>query len=72
MRNGKGQKFHSKVADLRLKADLVGGLGELVGGGEVAVEQLPHHLLVARPRGPVQRRPPVRVPMNKRVKEDFK
>ena len=45
-----------------LQTDLVCGLGELVGGGEVPVKQLPDHLLVARPRSPVQRRPPVRVP----------
>ena len=41
---------------------LVRGLGELVRGGEVAVQQFPDDLLVARPRRPVQRRPPVRIP----------
>ena len=46
---------------------LVRGLGELVRGGEVAVQQFPDDLLVARPRRPVQSGPPVRIPKDRSV-----
>ena len=59
--------YRKIVKDIYSCMYLVRGLGELVRGGEVAVQQFPDDLLVARPRRPVQSGPPVRIPKDRSV-----